>query len=531
MPPPNTPVDIEPLSPIRSSRGSDPASIPTPPSPAPSITMSAQHRFRTTEWERFSNEPMPALVPIGDNHADRSRPKSDDPVDEFGPTETAQLKTPFLPPLPAAYTSEPVFNERPRPIESDGNSYYNLELIHNIDFSALTYIGTVDENLICSICRTPFFNPVITDCCHIFCHSCLHQALKHGSSSCPIDRTILEIVNEDYCKAPTVIRNQVDALKAECPACSAAIERSVLQIHLAQHCPEARMACPGKNTSKGCAFLMLRKHLGSECMHYAEHCPDCNLELMAIDMDHHRNELCTKRIGTCQHCGAEYVEIHSEQHLLACPDLEISCKWSDIGCDFTTTRKTMVNHEKSCNLRFMGKKFESMAKESNEFRNEIADLKNERNNQERRIKALEGTFKSIRFPFDDISDPTSDAFSGFRDNTDPSPTGFDHVMALMDSQQRNINKLSTSLRELEARYSTLLFNETIQIRNDLAELRSLQQTTSMHVRWLMQFRLQENRRVRAGTGLGSNAGGSEGSDGSPMGPRRSSDSLHQPPRL
>ncbi|KAF8852083.1 hypothetical protein BDZ45DRAFT_678617 [Acephala macrosclerotiorum] len=540
MPPPNTPVDPEPLSPIRAT---DPASVPTPPSPAPSITTSAQHRFRIPNRDRTSDE-TPRTLFRENILPDRSRPKIDDPVGGFGPMEIAQLRTPFLPALPDSYINEPFLPERTRSVGSDGDRYHNLELVHNIDFSALTYVGIVDENLICSICRTPFFDPVITDCCHIFCRLCLDQALKHGGSTCPIDRFILQIENEDYFKAPTVIRNQVDSLKVECPTCSAAIERSVLQVHLAQYCPEARMACPGKNTIKGCSFLMLRKHLssGNECMHYTEHCPDCKLELMAIDMYHHRNELCVKRMETCQHCGAEYVQINSDQHLLECPDVEIGCKWSDIGCDFTTARKTMTNHEKSCNLRFLGKKFEAMTKESTKLKYEIADLKNERRDQERHMKVLEGTIKNFRMPFEDIhqisrqdlSDPTNDQLSSFRDNTDPSlSTGFDHMMALMESQQNNINKLSTSMRELEARYSTLLFNETIQIRNDLAEIRSVQQTTSMHVRWLMQLRIQENRRGRtqAGIGLGGNGGGSGGSSGSSMGPRRSSDSLHEPPRL
>ena len=45
----------------------------------------------------------------------------------------------------------------------------------------------IPEDLICSICMTLPSKPVITPCHHIFCQSCIQQALRH-QTICPIDR-------------------------------------------------------------------------------------------------------------------------------------------------------------------------------------------------------------------------------------------------------------------------------------------------------------------------------------------------------
>ncbi|KAE8453503.1 hypothetical protein EG329_010364 [Mollisiaceae sp. DMI_Dod_QoI] len=508
MPPPNTPVDPA-ATPVSDPDGDPPAST----GPLNNLDSIFHPGARTSPHADLINEESRA------KH--RATP------------EDNQL-APFLPSLSPAYTGIPIPREKTRLVDSDGNPFHNLELIHDLDFSALTYIGTVDENLICSICRTPFFEPVITDCCHIFCRLCLQRSLKH-SPLCPIDRSPLGIDEDDFVKAPTIINNQVDALKVECPACSSPLVRSTIGTHLTKYCPEARMLCPGHYTDKGCPFFILRKHLSKDCLHYQEHCPDCDMMVMVIDMDHHREKECSERIRTCEHCGAEYPFMKSSSHLSICPDVDTSCKWSEYGCSYTTKRKTLVSHEKFCDFRFIGQKLEGMTKEISELKSELSGLSKERSEQDRRMKVLETTIKNFRIPFEDDSDSTHDPLAGLRDSADPVfTTGFDHVMTLMERQQTNIDKVSTTMRELEARYATLLFNETIQLRNDLAELRSLQQTTSMHVRWLLRLRIQENKRVGGTSGVGHSAGGSGGSEtdsGPSMGPRRSSDSLHQPPRL
>eukprot|EP00985_Skeletonema_marinoi_P033561 scaffold41608_cov204-Skeletonema_marinoi.AAC.2 len=45
----------------------------------------------------------------------------------------------------------------------------------------------VPDDLICSICMTVPSEPLITPCDHLFCRTCIHQALS-DRNICPIDR-------------------------------------------------------------------------------------------------------------------------------------------------------------------------------------------------------------------------------------------------------------------------------------------------------------------------------------------------------
>jgi hypothetical protein len=126
--------------------------------------------------------------------------------------------------------------------------------------------------------------------------------------------------------------------------------------------------------------------------------------------------------------------------------------------------------------------------------------------------------------YSDFSDQTLSAIQE-AGNPEPLSAGNEYLLSLLEAQESKMSQLSAAMTENEAKQTTLLFNETIPIKNELAEIRSMQQTTSMHVRWLSRLRLQDNHR-RLGTGPGSNGdsdGGGSSSD-APL-PRRLSDGL------
>ena len=84
----------------------------------------------------------------------------------------------------------------------------------------------------------------------------------------------------------------------------------------------------------------------------------------------------------------------------------------------------------------------------------------------------------------------------------------------------------------------LLFNETMQIKDQLSEIRSTLGVMGMHVRWLMNFRLQERGRIGASPpALAASFSGNHdthirNSNRESSLPRRLSDSLREnPPRL
>ena len=45
-----------------------------------------------------------------------------------------------------------------------------------VDFENLEYVGPVDDNLICPICKSPLYDASVTHCGHTFCKKCLSKA-------------------------------------------------------------------------------------------------------------------------------------------------------------------------------------------------------------------------------------------------------------------------------------------------------------------------------------------------------------------
>lgn len=65
--------------------------------------------------------------------------------------------------------------------------------------------GSVDDELVCSICGMVLDSPVqVKQCEHAFCELCITEWMKH-KNICPIDRNIITIM--DVIPAPRILRN------------------------------------------------------------------------------------------------------------------------------------------------------------------------------------------------------------------------------------------------------------------------------------------------------------------------------------
>jgi hypothetical protein len=198
----------------------------------------------------------------------------------------------------------------------------------------------------------------------------------------------------------------------------------------------------------------------------------------------------------------------------------------EYGCQHEAKRKDLHFHADECGYKLVGPMAEMLKKEINTLRSEVRTLSETNQLQERRIKFLENGFKDPyrSLDYSDFSDQTLSAIPEAA-NPEPFSAGNECLLSLLEAQESKMSQLSAAMTENEAKQTTLLFNETIPIKNELAEIRSMQQTTSMHVRWLLRFRLQDNHR-RLGSGPGSN-GGSDGggTSGDAPPPRRLSAGL------
>ena len=382
---------------------------------------------------------------------------------------------------------------------------------HTVDLRSLTYVDPVDENLVCPICRVALVDAVDTACDHTFCRECINEALNH-SNLCPIDRFPLS-GRLSLQKAHKIVLNQLDALLVKCPCCAAPVPRAMLQNHLERYCAEALVRCAGKT----CTEVVRRKLYGQGCLHYDTTCPDCNMIMQEYDMAEHREYKCKERHKSCHHCGGDILRCKEDEHLEKCQHVPAHCKWAEYGCEYESKRKDLRWHADACTFKLVGPMAEMLKKEINDLRSEVRALTEKDQSQERRIKFLEGGLGGHRDtdrPLD-YADLPSQALPNLPDSShaEPLDSGHEYLLSLVEAQETKVDRLSAGMTELEAKQTMMLFNETIQIKNELAEMRSSQQVLSMHVRWLLNFRRQENqRRFGAGpsSGGGSDGGGSNG---------------------
>jgi TNF receptor-associated factor 5 len=398
-----------------------------------------------------------------------------------------------------------------------------------VDLRSLDYISVVDENLICPICRIALINPITTSCDHVFCRDCFDQSHRI-SAACPIDRWPI-VLPHDIGPTHRLILNQLDGLEVKCPnttyGCEKILARSMVQNHVDKYCGHAMISCP----EKACEGKVLRKDLSGGCLHYTSICPDCAESLLQVDMERHREKECSERKTSCEECGIEIIRCRANEHVNDCEEAVIPCKWNIYGCSYRSKRKELIDHAPACDFKVMGPVVETLKEEINALRSEIQFLNEKDKAKDRRIKFLESdrmassSSNALGYPVPDISAlpdtaPSSAEYAPF-DSRDQ------YLLSLLESQESKVDQLSVGMTEIEAKQTMMLFNETIPIKEQLAELRSAQGVLGMHVRWLMNFRLQE-RRPGAAAGPSNEAKPGDG----PGGPdfqtmRRSSDTMRE----
>lgn len=389
-----------------------------------------------------------------------------------------------------------------------------------VDLGALEYEDEVDENLICPICCLPLVSPTITKCDHVFCQKCLVHA--HSLNPvCPVDRLPLRLTDETR-TAPKIIHNQLDNLLVRCPngprGCSLLVARSLVENHVTRYCDKTLVPCPHPSCNKTVA----RKDSGKGCLHYNVKCQYCEHVYEKANLEEHEDNQCTNRKKRCDLCETEYVRHKQDEHVKECPEVETPCKFAQLGCMSSVRRKQLDEHARACEYRVVGPVGEQIA----ELRAEIKALQEKDQLKERRIKFLEN--KGFTIPSTTTSEGMADI--SLPENpppTDPAPyeSRDQYFLSLFETVEAKVERLSSALNEVEGRHSVMLFNETTDIRSTLGVL-------GMHVRWLMNFRLQERGRVGTSSPTinGSLAGAQDNNDPNLI--RRLSDTVREhPPRL
>lgn len=147
-------------------------------------------------------------------------------------------------------------------------------------YSVENFEPSPPQELVCTVCRGVYRDPVECPCRHVFCSTCIRDWLGRdmspGSRSCPICRR--EISMSQVVPVVPLVTNMIARLTVRCPnrdtGCTAKVAMESLSCHL-----------------ETCEFRRAQ-------------CPDCAAPMLASELSTHRRESCSRRMARCRgDCG------------------------------------------------------------------------------------------------------------------------------------------------------------------------------------------------------------------------------------
>ena len=125
----------------------------------------------------------------------------------------------------------------------------------------------VDPELICSICDSPFNDPVCTPCDHTFCRNCITDSINTGNIGCPLCRQQPLTVNS-LALANRSVRNILDRLAVRCRRCGrAGLQRGNFKEHVDRGCSKVHVSCPSADIK--CPWRGPRDQLDAQIQTFA----------------------------------------------------------------------------------------------------------------------------------------------------------------------------------------------------------------------------------------------------------------------
>jgi hypothetical protein len=151
------------------------------------------------------------------------------------------------------------------------------------------YAEQVNQNLICSICQSPFIEPITVSCQHTFCLACFSEHLSSdliGESSekakCPLCNTIIDL----HWTQSKIVSLMCEELKVYCykrrEGCTWCSERQLLDSHIKKTCDYAVRSCAWP----GCGYIgaeLPKHHL--VCDYALVSCDHCALSLTRKELE------------------------------------------------------------------------------------------------------------------------------------------------------------------------------------------------------------------------------------------------------
>jgi hypothetical protein len=192
-------------------------------------------------------------------------------------------------------------HHKPHTVHDIANGPSCIETATGVSQRQYDYVNesSILDDLICTICRAPFIEPVRTQCAHNFCRECISAFLQRSPrNTCPSCDQHLSMADLADEKMPIIV-HQLNNLVIRCPhhgvGCKWSGARSTQNSHL-----------------KHCQFF--------RCLHHATGC---------------------RWKGT---------QTALNKHLIECDFADIRCKYSAHGCHVQEPRRSISKHEQICTI-------------------------------------------------------------------------------------------------------------------------------------------------------------------------------------
>jgi len=254
--------------------------------------------------------------------------------------------------------------------------------------SKALFTSPLPTHLECEICLEVVDDPVLTGCCgQSYCKKCVE---KLHSKICPHCRGNIETFPD---KKSVRLINE---LKILCPyhidnKCQWKGEPSQLLNHL-KVCEIKPIMCPHR-----CGIKLeksnMRLHTEYDCPLHLVSCIHCLKKVKDKDMAKHTSD-CPKMPLTCPNkCPATKVITREgmQQHIDACPDQVITCKYSVLGCEQKMKRKELDQHMSTA----MQDHLDFVVKKAISEENARKKLENANKQLEKKVASLEAMMMKL----------------------------------------------------------------------------------------------------------------------------------------
>ena len=287
------------------------------------------------------------------------------------------------------------------------------------------------QDLTCSICTSIAWEPVQTECDHIFCKQCLNDWMRATNSEdgeqakCPLDRKLIDKTKVHPLKEINPLGwKMIGRIEVKCPryeslGCDWIGEYSDAYDHVQHKCAYSLDQC------QWCHSSFQRRHLdqheNDDCSERPIVCSYCEESIPFEDMDDHIQLDCSKVSVQCMGdkkgkvvldgavtpcvvinspstgCGAVMVRSSYQLHLRdECPATLIPCSYARHGCNVGLIKRgSMSNHLTSNMSQHLELVTATLAKTNNKLDGVVNKLHNDDQPPTSQSKLMQEIFKEI----------------------------------------------------------------------------------------------------------------------------------------